>query len=158
MGAAAAGFAASGDWPKTIVAPPSGSALGAGFAAPVFKLPVWNIIVRPAPSSVGAVAAGLAGAAAGLAAAAGGRAAGAGIAGFAIAGDCPNTIVAFGAGSAALGAGFGAAGAGLGAGAAAGTGFCCSGTAPAGMTLNVFWHFPQRMVRPWGPIRASSTR
>jgi hypothetical protein len=25
------------------------------------------------------------------------------------------------------------------------------------VTLNVFWHFPQRMVRPWGPMRASST-
>src|SRR5205823_13698848 len=105
LGARAAGFAAGGGGLETIVAPPSGSALGAGFAAPVFKLPVWNIIVRPAPSSVGAVAAGLAGAAAGLAAAAGGRAAGAGIAGFAITGDCPNTIVAFGAGSAALGTG-----------------------------------------------------
>jgi hypothetical protein len=30
---------------------------------------------------------------------------------------------------------------------------------PAGrITLNVFWHLPQRMVRPCGPMRPSSTR
>jgi hypothetical protein len=31
------------------------------------------------------------------------------------------------------------------------------GSAAGFVTLNVFWHFGQRMVRPWGPIRASST-
>lgn len=56
---------------------------------------VWNIIVRPAPSSAGGGAAGFAGA---------------------------------------------------GCGAA------------SRITLNVFWHFPQRIVRPCGPMRASSTR
>jgi hypothetical protein len=36
-----------------------------------------------------------------------------------------------------------------------------AGAAPGAdgsVTRNVFWHFPQRMVSPWGPIRASSTR
>ena len=30
--------------------------------------------------------------------------------------------------------------------------------ARGGITLKTFWHFPQRMLRPCGPIRASSTR
>jgi hypothetical protein len=44
--------------------------------------------------------------------------------------------------------------------AGGGTGFCGgSGVAGAGgITLKMFWHFPQRMLRPCGPIRASSTR
>jgi hypothetical protein len=143
---AAAGFAATGACPKTIVACGGGSA-GLGFA-PVFRLPVWNIIVRPAPSSVGAAAIGaaLAGAAAGF---------GAGGGGFAT-GDWPKTIVACGDGSAGLAAvGFGCAGGTAGFGAGGWFGMVAAGSR---MTLNVFWHFPQRMVRPWGPIRASSTR
>jgi len=43
--------------------------------------------------------------------------------------------------------------AGLGAG-----GDICGAGAAGRVTLNVFWHFPHRMVRPCGPIRASSTR
>ena len=34
----------------------------------------------------------------------------------------------------------------------------CRAGAPGRVTLNVFWHFPHRMVSPCGPIRASSTR
>jgi hypothetical protein len=66
-------------------------------------------------------------------------------------------MVALAAGSGGRAAGF--AGAGLGAGAG-GIGACSGtvGSASARVTLNVFWHFPQRIVRPWGPIRASSTR
>ena len=43
--------------------------------------------------------------------------------------------------------------AGLGAG-----GDICGAGAAGRVTLNVFWHFPHRMVSPCGPIRASSTR
>jgi hypothetical protein len=49
-----------------------------------------------------------------------------------------------------LAAGFGAGGTG---------GWSCTVGSGSGLvTLKVFWHFPQRMVRPCGPIRASSMR
>jgi hypothetical protein len=134
----AAGFAAAGatgEWPKTMVEPLSFSgAAGFGWAdlgaAGTFTLPaVWNIIVRPAPSSAGAGAAGFDGA---------------GILG---------AWGAWGAGGAA-GAGLeGVAAAGFGAGAA----FAASAGAGSRITLKVFWHLPQRMVSPCGPTRASST-
>jgi hypothetical protein len=149
---AAAGFdgiaadfgAAMDDCPKTMVAPPSPSgAAGLGLAVGaviglvpggvVLRFPVWNIIVRPAPSSVGATT-GLSGAAGGLVAA--------GAAGLAMDGAA-NTIVDDSSFAGAAGPGA----AGLGAAS-------CSDER---VTLNVFWHFPQRMVRPWGPMRASST-
>jgi hypothetical protein len=108
-GLTAAGFA-TGDWPNTIVAPVSGSVFG---LALLLRFPVWNIIVRPAPSSVGgAVGAGLA------AEAADGAGFGAAAAGFAT-GDWPNTIVACGEGSGGRAAGLGAAAALAGPGAVA---------------------------------------
>jgi len=133
---AGGGLAAAG-WLKTIV--PLGIAAGGGLGgiAGAFKLPVWNIMVRPAASPVagdavgpGAGAAG--GGGAGFAAGIGGGTAGA-----------ANIIVCCADG--------GRAGAACGA--------AVSG-APAGarVTLNVFWHLPQRMLRPCGPMRASSTR
>lgn len=39
-----------------------------------------------------------------------------------------------------------------------GGGDTCGAGAEGRVTLNVFWHFPHRMVSPCGPIRASSTR
>jgi hypothetical protein len=165
------GGAAAGDWPNTIVAPPSGAApafaaggfeaggllktmvplaegsgpfLGAGGGV---RLPVWNIIVRPGASPAGVSAfagggfAGAAGWDAGRCCGGGGALATAGAANIAVA---------------CMSGAFGGAGATDLAGAGGGWG---SGAAAAGrITLNVFWHFPQRMVSPCGPIRASSTR
>src|SRR5205085_9928973 len=137
----------TGDCPNTIVEPASGSAFGLGGGA--LRLPVWNIIVRPAPSAAAAdEAAGFPPVEPGLEGAAGGATG--------RAGGWPNTIVEPTPPPGACGAGL--AGAGRGA---AGMG-ACSGTVAAGsagrVTLNVFWHLPHRMVRPWGPTRASSTR
>jgi hypothetical protein len=163
----AAGGAAAGDWPNTIVAPGSGAApafaaggfvaggwpktmvpvgdgsgpfLGAGGGG---RLPVWNIIVRPGASPAGAsgfAGVGLPCAGTGWDAGRGGALATAGAANMAVAWTS--------------GALFGAGAAGF-----AGAGGCGSGAAAGGrITLKVFWHFPQRMVSPCGPIRASSTR
>ncbi len=107
----------------------------------VLRFPVWNIIVRPAPSSVGALAGGAAAGrpglgATGLTGAAGGLVE-AGTAGLAMDGAAKTIVDDSGfAGAAGLGAASGS---------------------DERVTLNVFWHFPQRMVRPWGPMRASST-
>jgi hypothetical protein len=121
---------ATGDCPKTMVGEVCGLA-GAGD----LMFPLWNIIVRPAPSSAGAPGAG-------FAAAAGFAAGGGGGAGFAREGAA-NVIVA-----PSFGGGLGAGGLGGSVTASVATGL---------MTLKVFWHFPQRMVRPCGPMRASST-
>jgi hypothetical protein len=122
---------------------------GAGFFGATeagFRLPVWNIIVRPAASSAGTGAAGFAtggfcaggaGGGAGLATGIGAEAPEAGAANIIVvcAADLP-----------------GGAGAGF-------AGMAAASPAAAGRTtLNVFWHLPQRMVSPCGPIRASSTR
>src|SRR5260370_34530862 len=80
---------ATGDWPNTMVAwDDSATGLGAGLPAAGVegrRFPVWNIIVRPAPSSAGTAggAAGLGGATKGAAAGVGGgtRGGGAGLAG-----------------------------------------------------------------------------
>jgi len=66
-------------------------------------------------------------------------------------------MVAFAEGSAGLIAGLGAAAAGFGAGGTAARSWAVEGGSGL-VTLKVFWHLPQRMVRPWGPTRASSTR
>jgi hypothetical protein len=183
-----AGFGNTGDWPNTMVAPESGSAaLAAGFAAGAglapaaggwppamtapaagsgfafapgdgLRFPVWNIMVRPAPSSVGAATGAAGFAAAGAAVLAAGGFAVAGMAGFeGGTGDCPNTMVALDAGPAGWAAGFAGAGFGAGAGGIGAWSGTVGSDSPL-VTLNVFWHFPQRIVRPWGPIRASSTR
>jgi len=122
---------------------------GAGFfdaTGAVLRFPVWNIIVRPAASSAASTGragfatgacAGEAGGVARLATAAGAGAPEAGAA---------NIIVVCAAG---LPTGTGAGFAGMAAPSAAAAGR---------ITLNVFWHLPQRMVSPCGPIRASSTR
>jgi len=142
---AAAGWADAGG--------PAGTGLeldcGAGFFGATeagFRLPVWNIIVRPAASSAGTGAAGFAtggfcaggaGGGAGLATGIGAEAPEAGAANIIVvcAADLP-----------------GGAGAGF-------AGMAAASPAAAGRTtLNVFWHLPQRMVSPCGPIRASSTR
>ena len=143
--AGAGGGRAADGWLKTIV--PLGIAAGGGLGgtAGAFKLPVWNIIVRPAASPVAGAAAGP-GVGVGCGAGGGGGAAfaagiGAGAAGAA------NIIVCFADGGRAVGGGGAAFGASV-SGAAAGT----------RVTLNVFWHLPQRMLRPCGPMRASSTR
>ncbi len=132
----AGGGLAAGGWLKTIV--PLGIAAGGGLGgtAGAFKLPVWNIIVRPAASPVAGDAVGP-----------GAGAGGGGGAGFAAeigagAAGAANIIVCCvdGGRAGAAGATFGAAVSG------------------ARVTLNVFWHLPQRMLRPCGPMRASSTR
>jgi len=132
---AGGGLAAAG-WLKTIV--PLGIAAGGGLGGTTgaFKLPVWNIIVRPAASPVAGDAVGP-----------GAGAGGGGGAGFAAeAAGAANIIVCCADGG--------------WAGAAAATFGAAVSGAPAGarVTLNVFWHLPQRMLRPCGPMRASSTR
>jgi hypothetical protein len=47
---------------------------------------------------------------------------------------------------------------GAGGGGFTGTAGASGEAGAARTTLNVFWHLPQRMVSPCGPIRASSTR
>src|SRR6185295_4892919 len=139
-GGGAAGFDTAGDCAKTIVACGDGAAAafgeGGGFfgAGGGVRLPVWNIIVRPGASPAGASA--LAGAA-GFAAAAGGADGFGGCAGFATTGAANMAVErTSGARDGAGAGGFGGSGAASGAAAAARS------------TLNVFWHFPQRMVRP----------
>jgi hypothetical protein len=159
---------ATGDWPNTMVAwGDSATGLGAGLPAAGVegrRFPVWNIIVRPAPSSAGTAggAAGLGGAT-GVVAADLGGATGVAAAGFAGDGNdgfggatgCCANVMGLDAGSGTfartgLAAGFGAGGTG---------GWSCTVGSGSGLvTLKVFWHFPQRMVRPCGPIRASSMR
>jgi hypothetical protein len=139
----------AGDSRNTMVPPVAGPAAGlegtgAFFAAAGCegRFAVGNIIVRPAASSdVGGT--GAAGDRGGLPAAAacdGGFAGGGMLFGR---GGAAKIAVAFGWGS------FVGAGGTRGGSAAA---------APGGITLKTFWHFPQRMLRPCGPIRASSTR
>ena len=137
----------AGDSPNTMVPPAAGlEGTGAFFAAAGCegRFAVGNIMVRPAASSdVGGTRA--AGDRGGLPAAA---ACGGGFAGDGMLfgrGGAAKIAVAFGRGS-VFGAG--------------GTGFCggSAAAAPGGITLKTFWHFPQRMLRPCGPIRASSTR
>lgn len=113
-------------------------AFEAGFAcAKTIGFAVGNIIVRPAASSDGGT--GADGERGGLP-----RPGGSG-GGFAGGGTLFDTA---GAAKIAVVVGDGA----FAGGDTAGFG------APARVTLNVFWHFPQRIVRPCGPIRASSTR
>jgi len=117
-----------------------------GTTGAVLRFPVWNIIVRPAASS--AAGTGRAGfATAACAGGAGGVAGlGAGVGALPPETGAANIIVVCAADFP------GGAGAGL-AGTAA-----PSAVAAGRITLNVFWHLPQRMVSPCGPIRASSTR
>jgi hypothetical protein len=144
----------AGDWPNTTVALGDSAAGRTGLLAAGVegrRFPVWNIIVRPAPSSAGTVggAAGFGGAA-GVAAA---GFAGDGIDGFGgEAGCCANDVGLDAGALAAAGVarGFGAGGTGAWP--------CAVGSGSSLVTLKVFWHFPQRMVRPCGPIRASSMR
>jgi hypothetical protein len=153
MVAAGAGFAGAGHaggWLKTMVPLGEGSGAGAGReGAPGPGVP-GNIIVRPAASSAAGGRAGALGniivrpaasSAAGVAPVAGRGD------GFGAADGAAKIIVELPAGAFA-----GAATGGDGGAAAGGCG------AGARVTLNVFWHLPQRMVRPCGPIRLSSTR
>jgi len=117
-----------------------------GATGAVLRFPVWNIIVRPAASS--AAGTGRAGLAAG--ACAGG------------AGDVAGLAADVGPGGAEAGAAniIVVCAADLPGGAGGGFAGMLAPSAAADerTTLNVFWHLPQRMVSPCGPIRASSTR
>src|SRR5260370_39294316 len=159
---------ATGDWPNTMVAwGDSARGLGAGLPAAGVegrRFPVWNIIVRPAPPSAGTAggAAGLGGATR-VAAAGLGGATGVAAAGFAGDGNdgfggetgCCANVMGLDAGSGTfaatgLAAGFGAGGTGGWS--------CTAGSGSGPVTLNGVLRLPPRVVRPCGPIRASSMR
>src|SRR5439155_1328926 len=129
-------------WLNTTVERPGGAGFF-GATGAVLRFPVWNIIVRPAASSAAGAAGFAMGACAGGAGGAG-RAAAAG-AGAPEAGAANIIVVCAAEGLA-------------GGGGAAFAGRAASAAAAGRTTLNVFWHLPQRMVSPCGPIRASSTR
>src|SRR5439155_16536756 len=129
-------------WLNTTVERPGGAGFF-GATGAVLRFPVWNIIVRPAASSAAGAAGFAMGACAGGAGGAG-RASAAG-AGASEAGAANIIVVCAAEGLA-------------GGGGAAFAGRAASAAAAGRTTLNVFWHLPQRMVSPCGPIRASSTR